>query len=584
MLSLRSPKITYAFLLAGVIGASCAVGGCIWAHERRKPLDLGVGPGDNPLAHSAAYRDTIGALAYYQGLAPMRVRGYGLVVGLGTNGSRDCPQHVLDRLMQSLYKQHHFAEAVVGIDSITPERLIGDEDTAVVVVQGDIPAAAVRGSRFDVVVFAVPGTQTKSLRGGRLYTTALHVYRPVSETAAITGQVLARAGGPIFLNPFSGADSATTVNPRQGIVIGGGVAVQDRRLRLVLVTASYPRARQIQDRINAQFPGARRVANAVSPSLVELDVPEEFRDETSHFLALVRSLYVSRDPKFEATRARELAHELINPTAPHGRIALSLEGLGRAAIPELNELYTHSKDYVSFYAAAAGLRLGEHLAGDVMAKHAADPKSPFRFRAIRALGEARGMGGAAIALRRLLYDEDPRIRIAAYEGLIARDDREIRSRRIDEDNFILDNVPSGGGKDMIYVKRSGSRRIALFGDDLRCTPPIFYRSPDGGVTLTAEPGDERITALRVAITSGAVSDPMPLPLQLQEMIALLGSAAGVDRDGQVVGLGLGYGEVVRMLYRLCQDGSINAEFRLEEPNVAELFGPPRPTGRPESEL
>ena len=51
-----------------------------------------------------------------------------------------------------------------------------------------------------------------------------------------------------------------------------------------------------------------------------------------------------------------------------------------------------------------------------------------------------------------------------------------------------------------------------------------------------------------------------------------------------MGLGLDYGAVVRALYYLCQDHAINAKFILEQPNAAELFGPARPAGRPESEL
>ena len=63
----------------------------------------------------------------------------------------------------------------------------------------------------------------------------------------------------------------------------------------------------------------------------------------------------------------------------------------------------------------------------------------------------------------------------------------------------------------------------------------------------------------------------------------MGRDADVGLDDEVLGLGLGYGAVVRALYHLCEDKSINATFILEHPNVTELFGPPRPAGRPESE-
>jgi len=206
--------------------------GCIREHENKAKLNVGVTQTDDPLAKSAAYRDTIGSLTYYEGMGPMRVRGYGMVVGLGKNGSSDCPRPIYDRLVQNLYKHHRFSSSVVGEKNITPEQLIADPDTAVVLVQGEIPPAAVEGTRFDVVVMALPGTQTKSLRGGRLFTADLEIFRELSSSVSISGQILAVAAGPVFLNPFAEGDAATKSNPLEGIVVGGGMAVKDRRVRL----------------------------------------------------------------------------------------------------------------------------------------------------------------------------------------------------------------------------------------------------------------------------------------------------------------------------------------------------------------
>ncbi len=588
-----------------------ANGGCIWLEETKQKLDLGVDPTASALANSAAYRDTIGAYTYYQGLTPMRVRGYGLVVGLGKNGSRDCPRNVYERLIRSLYKQRGFSSTELGVKSITPEQLINDVDTAVVIVQGEIPPASVKGTRFDVAVQVLPGTQTKSLRGGRLHHMELLVFRPVSPTVSLTGQVLARASGPVFLNPFSGEEAATRSTRLEGVVGGGGKVSQDRRIRLVLLEPSYQRARQIQDRINAYFPSRERVGDAISPSFVRLRVPLEFADDTAHFLALVRGLFLSHDPQFEATRSRMLEEELVHPKAAHARIAQAFEALGRAALPALDRLYSHRKDAVSFHAAVAGLRLGDHIAGDAIGIHAQNTAGEYRFQAIHALAEAKGLASAAITLRKLLNDDDPRIQIAAYEALVERGDSTIKSVRIAWDNFILDRVPTQvaspsaraspsagvspsagasaprGGRghgNFVYVKRSGSRRIALFGSNIRCTPPVFYRAPDGSLMINATPGDETLTTLRMAVPTGAMSPPIPAPLDVPGLIKLLGSQAELGLDDEVLGLGLDYSAVVRAIYHLCKDRSINANFILEQPNVAELFGPPRPTGRPESEL
>ena len=572
-----------ALAIALSLQASLALqSGCIHEQDRRKKLDLGVAPQQSALQNSAAYRDTIGSYAYFEGLTPMRVRGYGLVVGLGKNGSRNCPRKIYDRLVQGLYKRHRFSEERVGVKSITPERMIRDLDTAVVFVQGEIPPAAVRGSRFDVGVVALPGTETKSLRGGRLFTTELEMFRPISSNVAIRGRTLAAASGPVFFNPFADETSATASMPREGIIVGGGTVTEDRRVRLVLVQPSYLRATQIQARINAFFAGPGRTADATSPSFVQLRVPTDFADDTSHFLGLVRNLFLPSDPSFESVRAEMLEQEIRDPAAPHARIALAFEGLGREAIPSLERLYPDPNDTASFHAAAAGLRLGDHLAVDAMTRHAEDESCAYRFHAIRGLARATGMGSAAIALRRLLHDVDPRVQAAAYEGLLLRGDQTIHSTPVGDGNFVLDRIPTRTGN-FIYVKKSGARRIALFGNELACVPPLFYLAPDGSVTIDAKERDEQVTLLRRVVATGTLSPPIPAPFDLPALIQLLGNEATVDYDGKVTGLGLDYAAVTRLLYHLCRDQSINATFVLEQPNVTELFGPPRPATRPESE-
>ncbi|MDO8631555.1 MAG: HEAT repeat domain-containing protein, partial [Phycisphaerales bacterium] len=286
---------------------------------------------------------------------------------------------------------------------------------------------------------------------------------------------------------------------------------------------------------------------------------------------------------FEAARARALADEIVRPDAPHAQIASCFEGLGRKALPALTELYSQARDFVSFHAAAAGLRLDDHIAGDVIATHASDPKSPFRFQAIRALGEATDIGGTAVSLRKLLTDEDPRVQVAAYEALIRRHDPTIDSHIIGSDNFILDVIPASPSR-FVYVKRTEERRIALFGDDLRCTPPVLYRSPDGSLTLNARSGDEEFTAIRTVIARDLSSPPLPAPFELPQLVTLLGNEAAIAPSGKVLGLGLDYGVVVHAVYDLCQIRAVDAQFVLEQPNAAELFGPRRPQGRPESEL
>ena len=135
--------------------------GCILDRADPKKLSLGVDPMVGDLARSAAFRDTIGSLTTYQGLRPMQVRGYSLVLGLNGQGSRDCPRNVYERIVTRMYKLRSASSSVVGERTRSPESMIDDLDTAVVVVEGEIPPSAIKGTTFDVTVRALPGTQTK---------------------------------------------------------------------------------------------------------------------------------------------------------------------------------------------------------------------------------------------------------------------------------------------------------------------------------------------------------------------------------------------------------------------------------------
>lgn len=569
--------------VAGGVGAVLAVvAGCTIKEDRGK-LDLGVAPISSALADSAAYKDTVASVAYLDGLGPMRVQGYGLVVGLGKNGSQECPRSVRDQLIRTMLKMERSSGGPIDVRKITPEKLIGDLDTAPVLVRAEVPGGASEGTRFDVSVSVISGTQTKSLRGGRLYTAELAIHRETPAGTSISGDTVAMASGPLMINPFADSRSATNVTELEGTIVGGGVALKPRTLRLVLMQPSHATARLIQERINNHFSSSGRVADAVSPGFVDLRVPPRFRDDTGHFLSLVRALYLRNDATFEATRVRQLAAEIIRPTAPHAMISACFEALGRSALAVLPDLYTHEQDYVSFHAAAAGIRLGDHIAVDAMAMHTRNAKSLYRFQAIRALGDARGMANAAHALQGLLADEDPRVAIVAYEALLNRKDAMIASAAVGGDGFLLDIV-SVDRPNMIYVKRTGERRIALFGQGLRCSTPAHYASPDGSFTLNAYADDEQLTLFRVSRNSERTSPSVAVSGELTRLIRLMGNEADEDIDGRVTGLGLDYGAVLRAIQHLCQEEAINAKFVLEQPNMAELFGPGRPRGRPESEL
>jgi len=114
--------------------------------------------GKKELAPEIDLGTTIGSLAEVFWLESIPVEGYGLVGGLRGTGSSECPLKIRAYLKQYILTQS---------SELDVEKLISSNNTAVVLVQGIMPTAV--SEYFDVKVAALPGTQTTSLEGGRLY-------------------------------------------------------------------------------------------------------------------------------------------------------------------------------------------------------------------------------------------------------------------------------------------------------------------------------------------------------------------------------------------------------------------------------
>jgi len=530
--------------------------------------------------------DTIGGVAYLRGGRWLAVRGYGLVAGLGKNGARECPRPLRSYMLQEIRKRLE-AGGVYGPDEvrISAKQLLESVDTAVVEVTGLIPPGACQGARFDVRLRAVPGSDAKSLAGGRLYTCSLHTYRFDTRGGVVHGRPVASAAGPVFQNPFvGGGPAATEANPREATVLGGGKNLHARRMELVLNTGSHRLARQIMNRINERYGGGRRIAEAVSPSRIHLRAPRTWRGREDHFYSLVMHLPLAREEAYLFERARSLIEMLKEPDPPAEDIALVLEAMGQPAVEAVQPHYADRNRIVRYYCARVGLRLRDDAAVEVLAREAADPYSPFREAAIRELGSAEDVALARLPLRGLVNDPDERIRILAYEGLSKHNDEKVDRYMLGGNGeFVLDVVATKA-EPLIYATRTMEGRIAVFGADLRCKPPLFYMHPDKIVTISADVGQEQLTLVRRAPT-GQVSEPLKISRRVVDLIRFLGGPAELDEQtGQVRGLGLLYGQVLGVIGSLCQSGAIPARLELQRAGVSELFGPVKRLIRPESEI
>jgi hypothetical protein len=482
-------------------------------------------------------------------------------------------------------RAYRSAHPEISQDIPTAEKQLDSLDSAVVEVMAEIPAGAVKDQRFDIFVRA-DDPDVQSLVGGFLIPCDLRIYQEVSAEQGIEGRIHARALGPIFINPFT-----PTTNPsaaaslREGHIIGGGINQVDRRLSLVTTIESYATVRQIMDSINRRFTGETKVADANSPSHVEIKLPPEYRTRRQRFLDLIMHLPLAASPAQREARGKALLGELTKPDAQLEDVSLALEGVGSSIIPLLQPLYTDPNRNVNYFAARAGLRLGDELAIEVIIRHTGDARSPYRLPAVRELGDCTFPPRASNALRELLGNSDARIRIAAFEAL-RRVDRDSISRFIvgeKPQNFLLEMVPSEGPP-TIYARRTELRRIAFIGGDhMVFQPPLLYSQPGQPITISAGQDDQALSIVRKNV-EGRTIGPLQLPLAVVPIARFMGSDMRTGPDGRLSGLGLDYAVVLDVLYRLCNKGAINAEMRWEEPTVEELVGPLAPMERPESEL
>ncbi len=530
-------------------------------------------------------KNTVAQYATLIGGRYLPVKAHGVVIALGDNGSSEVPAHVRKSLVKHLLVEG-LGSARRGTRDLTPERVLSDKDTAVVLISGVVPLGAPRGERFDVMVSALGQTQTRSLEGGRLMPRELTVAYGGIDRPDAKSTTWGKASGSIFINPFiDPSDPNEAANLLAGRIIGGGVITRNQPARLQLRRPDYATARRIQRRIQERFgkeedPLLADVAKGRSRSVVDLSIPPEFRYDYQHFLELVMHLPIQYGLGGMEGEVRRVAKAMKAPGANHHELAMIWEAIGRQVLPAIRGMYASQNPGVSYHAARTGLRLKDRLAEEVITRFASSAGSPHQLAAIEELGRSRRARAAAKVLRKLVDDENMRVRIAAYEALRARGD--ITVRQIDVDGeFDLDLVKSRRGY-MVYATQSTKPRIVLFGWDMPIRRPIFFESPGQLLTVNAFDGSKELTVFRKIPHAGRVSDPIEVAALVGTFTELLGSVPELDDAGKATGLGLTYSQVVGILYRMCQEGDIPGKFVLQQAEgLQRIYQDTATVGRPD---
>jgi hypothetical protein len=577
VLSRSSGRVLTVLLLSAALGGCNDAGEFSWFGSRNKQPP--PPPQPQPLPERDVIRaDTVGSVALVGDAAPRELRGFGLVVGLEGTGSRDCAAsirtYLVDRLQKLMASERWYADA----RQISVSALIDSPDTAVVELTGYVVPGAPRGARFDVIVTAATGTQTRSLEGGLLLPSELKIFGVSGGgRGIIAGRTVAFARGPVFTHPFASDAVSGESDPRRGAVLGGGVTLEARPARLILKDASYPMARRIEQRLNERFGVRPAVAEAMSQSYLLLHTPPAYHWNPSELIDLSAYVYLQNAPAYFEAKLRELSEVAARPQADYAALTRAWQGIGRVAQSSIQPLYGSDRAGLAFAAARAGLRLGDVTAAAVVGQMAASPRHPHRLEAVRELGAAAPMPAAATQLLTLINDFDPDVRIAAYEGLLRHRHPAVVSRsfahRLDPEqiNLTLDRAPSEAPP-FIYVRRTRAPRIALIGSTIPVHRPLFFRHPNNRLLLNANPADETIL-LRVQILVDGPWERFQVNPTVGDLITTLAARPTRGEGGRPRGAGLPYAQVVQVLTALSRDGLIPAPVVFERESLTDLLGP-----------
>jgi len=503
-------------------------------------------------------RGTIGSEVTLRGTDPALVSGYGLVVGLNGTGSREIPAGI------RAYMETEMMRLGVGREDgpmrgVNPSELLDDPNTAVVLVQALIPPAAPKGMEFDVYVSALRGTSTTSLEGGILWTTDLK--RGIANPSGPSTQAVARAYGPVFLNPFvdPGMASASGQQSIRGTVLGGGLVTNPLSIAMLLDNPSHSRARAIAAAVNSKFPkrsNPEATARGIDEETIEINVPIEYKEKSGEFIQLLRHTRI--DQTFPDEWAKRYIEALKETPSLSNEMSWCLTALGEVALPFLREMYSYSEIAPRTAALQAGARLGDVLTRPHLEEIALNGASATRANAIRLMGRLKPDQKVNSFLQRQLDSEDLDVRIAAYESLAERRDLAIRRTRV-AGKFELDQVPSK--RPMVYITQSKEARVVVFGESQEILKPMLVSAWENRLMLKTTEASRDVEVLYRDYRSGKTVKGTVKP-DLRTFVSYLAHKPTPEEPAP--GLDLTYSEVVGALYHIRAGAGLPGDFVTED--------------------
>ncbi|MCC7146993.1 MAG: flagellar basal body P-ring protein FlgI [Phycisphaeraceae bacterium] len=555
------------WLACGVVWGGLLVGCSEKKEEIRKPPPPPAAP---VFVGPKFLHGTVGSLTQIDGYRPLLVSGWGFMTNLEGTGSSEVPAFLRQWLITEM-RRRGVGSYKLGTAEMSPEELIRSTDTAVVKVEGLIPPGAKVGRRFDVLVSALPGTQTTSLENGQLWTTDLSIYG--ANPRMIFTRKRAQANGTMYLDPFEdelAAEKRLDLE-RSGAILAGGVVTEDRALGLMLNEPSSQRARLIADRINERFPHEKatqffNTAVARNAQRVELNIPQRYAGNPERFLGLVKNLYLQYQEGFEVEQARRLVEVLKQEPKYENDVALAWESLGKTVLPTLRGQYESEAMAIRLAALAAGTALEDQKCLESLLKLAAQPDAELRKRAAALLAPLSKNVRATEGLNRLLDDVDRSVRLAAYESLAAVNDpildRFVLGER-ENFKFVLDLVPAK--KPLVYLTVKGLPRVVVFSPRAGFKEPLTARFWNNRLMMRADGG--KLELFYQPLPGRGVSRTLEVGATIVDLAIAMASPE--DSEAQKKGLNLSFSRVANVLYQLDRQKDLEGPLEVQVTGLAE---------------
>ncbi len=470
--------------------------------------------------------------------------------------------------------------------SCRPSAILEDLDTAVVDLWGSIPAGRRRERGSTCSSPVPPETQTRSLDGGVMFLPAEMYLAVPGELAGKQSKVYAqgRWDESSSIRSWTPAQSEDLPKFREGRIIGGGKVLEDRPVRLRLFQPNYQKADLIQRRLNERF-GPGRIGRRPG-QLHDRDpsFPPSTTREYERFFRLLMHLPIRQAGRKLGDQGQG---DRLGDGVLRGQSRRSWRWCGRRSVGRCCRRCRGStiRPIRLWRSTRPAPACGWATPAPCpwWRRVAAAKGSPLQMAAIEELGRqslsARVTPVAARTcwMTRTNPSAWPPTRPCSARGT------PIKIKRIAiKEQFDLDLVDSTG-KPMIYVSQSLRPRIVLFGQDVLIRRPMFFKAPEDLVTLSATEGQRSSPSSARFPAPAAPARRSRSTRSSASWCACWARCPSQEPGQEVYGLGLTYGQVVSVLYRLCKTGDIPAGFRLQVlPEIRRIYTTSAaPLGRPD---